>query len=528
MSYAAAVEELYALGHELAPADSADPAVPRRKFDLAHMRVLAASMGDPQRSFASVLIAGTNGKGSTAATLAAILASAGYRTGLYTSPHLVRVNERIQLSVPTLPPEYASTDSPISSGPSTLLPISDDDFARHYFRVDGTAKRLVETGALPFHPSFFEMLTALAFLYFAERHAHVVVLEVGLGGRLDATNIVDPTLSVITDVAMDHQEYLGSTLAEIAREKAGILRAGGTLVTLPQHPEANRVFGEIAAELGDVRAVSAVPYMPSAVDFVGMPEDAAGAGAEVTDWEREDARPGLLPANRYALRVDAGALVVSSPLRGRHQQRNLALAIAAAAELRNKKGYNIPTRAIERGIRETLWPGRLQEIALPNGVTLLLDVAHNPAGAWTLRSALSGLPASRPRTLLFSCLRDKNLAEMTQILFPLFDGSSGDGERVGDHIVLAPVRNPRSVEVEELLAAAHALDVPAHAAPHLAAAFAQSCEVTPPGGIIVATGSVYLVGEVLQLAGDLVRDRDQSRAQESSGRAHGQTVRVNA
>lgn len=478
MSYAAAVDQLYALGHELAPTS---PPAPRRKFDLAHMRTLAAALGDPQRSFPSILIAGTNGKGSTAATLASILSAAGYRTGLYTSPHLMKVNERVQLSVPTLPSEYASSDLPMSAGPSTLMPISDEGFARLYFQVDTAAKQLVGSGALPHAPSFFEMLTALAFLYFAERHADVVVLEVGLGGRLDATNIVDPLLSIITDIAMDHQEYLGSTLAEIAREKAGILRPGGTLITLPQHPEANRVFGEVAAELTELRAVSATPFMPSPADFAG------------------DAPRDLLPANRYTVELDGSRIAVDSPLGGQHQQRNIALALAAVFELRNSYGYKIPDAAVEDGLRKTLWPGRLELISLGDGLTLLLDVAHNPAGAWSLRSALAQLPDTMPRTLLFSCLRDKDLAEMTQILFPLFDSTSGDAQRRKDHVVLAPVENPRAAAVDDLLAAADNLGVPAHAAPHVAAALAQARQVTPPGGIVVATGSVYLVGEILRL-----------------------------
>ena len=481
MSYAAAVAQLYALGHELVPAGGS---VPRRKFDLAHMRTLAASLGDPERRFPSVLIAGTNGKGSTAATLAAILASAGYRTGLYTSPHLVKVNERIQMSVPTMPSEYASMDSPISAGPSLLMPIGDEEFARHYFRVDTAAKRLVQSEALPFMPSFFETLTAVAFEYFAERHADIVVLEVGLGGRLDATNIVEPVLSVITDIALDHQEYLGSTIAEIAREKAGILRAGGTLITLPQHPEANRVFGEVAAELPGLKAISAGDYVPPAVPSGGS----GGVGME----------------NRYTLSLEGESISVRSPLRGQHQQRNVALAIAAAVELRNAKGYNIHNTAIERGIEETLWPGRLQFVPLEDGRMLLLDVAHNPAGAWTLRAALSQMPSDRPRTLIFSCLRDKNVEEMTQMLFPFFDSTSGEVEREGDHIIVAAIDSPRAAPVEDLLAAAQRLNIPAHAAPHLTAAFAQACEITPAGGLIVATGSTYVVGDVLRLVQERV------------------------
>ena len=192
MSYGAAVEHLHALGQELSLT------APRRKFDLEHMRVLARALGDPQRQFRSVLIAGTNGKGSTAATLASILAAAGLRTGLYTSPHLSRVTERIRIS------------SEGSSG-AGLGEIGEEDFARLYFRVDETAQQLVAGAGLPHAPSFFESLTALAFLYFAEQKVEIAVLEVGLGGRLDATNIVEPMLSVITDIALDHQDYLGDT-----------------------------------------------------------------------------------------------------------------------------------------------------------------------------------------------------------------------------------------------------------------------------------------------------------------------------
>ncbi len=165
----------------------------------------------------------------------------------------------------------------------------------------------------------------------------------------------------------------------------------------------------------------------------------------------------------------------------------------------NKNGYKITNAAIEAGIRNTKWPGRLELLTFPEGPNLLLDVAHNPAGAWTLRAAIAQLPEAQPRTLLFSCLRDKDLKEMSQILFPLFDSSSGDPDRRSDHILFAPIDNPRAASLEDLLAAARALDIPAHAAPHLAAALAQARAITPHNGLIIATGSVYLVGEVRQL-----------------------------
>lgn len=467
MSYAEAVDRLYARGVELAtPANG-----PGRKFDLQHMRTLMRALGDPQQHFRSVLIAGTNGKGSTAATLGSIVAAAGYRTGLYTSPHLVRVNERIQVSAPSHPTEYSSADAPASAGPAHLMPIADDDFARLYYQVDDVAEKLVAGEALPGPPSFFEVMTAVAFLSFAEQRVALAILEVGLGGRLDATNIVEPLLSVVTDISLDHQNYLGDTLGEIAREKAGILRPHGTLVTLPQHPEVNQAIGEIASAMPEMRAVSATEMLP----MRGVQQDAAGG-------------------NRYSVTVDGEMVEVASPLSGEHQQRNLALALAAAWELRNRHGYNISRQALEEGITVTQWPGRLEWVR-PD---LLLDVAHNPAGMWTLRAYLARLPEDRPRTLIFSCLRDKNVREMSQILLPLFDSSLAD--RTRDHVIVTPIDSPRAADVADLLAAAHALGVPAHAAPHAEAALHQAAAVTPPGGYIVGTGSVYLVGELRRLA----------------------------
>ena len=471
MSFVAAVDHLNALGLELAPN------APRRKFDLAHMRTLASALGHPQQQFPSVLIAGTNGKGSTAATLASILTAAGLRTGLYTSPHLTRVTERIRTSEP---PARA-----------VLAEIAEETFARLYFQVDETAQRLVAEGQLPHHPSFFESLTALAFLYFAGRKVEIAVLEVGLGGRLDATNIVDPLLSVITDIALDHEDYLGSTIAAIAREKAGILRSSGTLITLPQHPEANQAIGEVAMELG-VRGINAAQYLP------GRDFDSGISG---------DATASPLRPNHYDLSLRGELLKVRSPLAGSHQQRNIALAIAAALELRNINShkldqsklerntycYNITNSAIGVGIAGAVWPGRL-EFLPPN---LLLDVAHNPAGAWALRAAIAALPESQPRTLLFSCLRDKDLREMAQILFPLFDSTGG---RPRDQIVLTPIESPRAAGLDELLAAARVLDVPAHAAENPTHALALARQLTPGGGLIVATGSVYLIGAVREAA----------------------------
>jgi dihydrofolate synthase/folylpolyglutamate synthase len=466
MNYEGVIAKLAALGPELA----SKPGRPARKFSLDSIRLLLAELGNPQLRFASVLIAGTNGKGSTAATLAAIASAAGQRAGLYTSPHLLRVNERMRVSV----------------GEGLLEDISDDDFARLFTQVDSCATELVAQERLPNYPSFFEILTAVSFCWFAERNVELAIIEVGLGGRLDATNVVEPIISIITDIGMDHMDFLGNTMSAIATEKAGILRENGILVTLSQHPEANSAIGE-AAVAKNVRGVDAARCLPPALQGV----------------ERNIQRSidGLLPRNEYELSIDGEVIRVDSPLAGQHQQRNLALAIAAAVELRTNHGFAISNAAIETGVRVTNWPGRLELLPSQRGhAPLLLDVAHNPAGAWALRAALSQLPQDRPRTLIFSCLADKAIDEMAQVLLPLFDSESGDPERARDHVVLAPIQNPRAATVDQLLEAAHKLDVPAHAAPHVPGALAQAEAITPADGIIVATGSIFLIGELRALA----------------------------
>lgn len=471
MTYVEAIEKLKELGPEVKTGRAGDAGKPR-KYSLDDIRVLLAAMGDPQAKFRSVLIAGTNGKGSTSATLASVLTAAGVKTGLYTSPHLLHVTERVRVS---------------AGEPAALFEIPEADFGRVFGYVWETAETLVREGKLPHTPSFFELLTAVAFVYFAEERVELAVLEVGLGGRLDATNIVEPIISVITDIGMDHMEFLGDTITLIAREKAGILRENGVLVTLSQHQEANAAIGSVAVELG-VRGVDAARCLP--------PRDLMSTGGA----RAEGASP--LPRNVYDLSIDGELIHVDSPLAGAHQQRNLALAIATALELRANHGVAISNAAIEQGVSATKWPGRLEFVtgrmsaAHQPHAPLLMDVAHNPAGAWALRGVLSQLPEEMPRTLVFSCLADKPVTELAKILFPLFDSASGDPLRARDHIVLAPMQNPRASTLDELLAVAHGLDIPAHGAPHIPAALAQAEAVTPRDGIIVATGSIFLIGEL--------------------------------
>jgi len=457
---------MFALGHELTQ-------TPPHKFDLAHMRVLLTALENPERRFPSVLIAGTNGKGSTAATLASILEASGLRTGLYTSPHLIRINERIRIDG---------------------AEIEDDKFALLHDLVERTAERLVEDRELPWHPSFFEMLTAMAFEHFATSKLDIAVLEVGMGGRLDATNVVEPRVSVITDISLDHQKFLGSTIAEIAREKAGIIRRRGVVVTLPQSPEANTVIGNAILE-NDVIAINAAPYVPPvtpaspplwgsshAEDQIrSEPDDAA-------DSDFAAALPG--PISRYPLEVAGQGILVETPLIGRHQLRNLALAIAAAEELA-KQGFPITPESIARGIRETRWPGRFQVLrATAQSPEIVLDVAHNPAGAWALRSLLSSCYEDRRLVFVFGAMRDKAIAEISQILFPL-----------AESVIATCAQNPRSATPEEIGQAAYGTGTEMETAADVSSAIERARQLAKLEGVVVVTGSIYVVGEAMQALG---------------------------
>lgn len=439
-AYQSAVAQLLELGHELHQ-------TPAHKFDLANMRVLLEALGHPERRFPSVLIAGTNGKGSTSAMLASILRVAGYRTGLYTSPHLVRVNERIRIDDEE---------------------ISDAEFSEIHNRVELAASALVARGELPWHPSFFEMLTAMAFEYFASTGIEIAVLEVGMGGRLDATNVVDACVAVITDISLDHQNFLGNTIAEIAGEKAGIIKPGGTVVTLPQHPQANDVIGHAILASG-AQAVSAADYVP-----VLAPSDEHLPSRNSTRMQ-------------YSISVLGQQIEIDSPLIGQHQMRNVALAIAAAVELR-RFGFNVAPQAISSGIRDTRWPGRFQVFpASPGFPECVLDVAHNPAGAWALRSLLTSAYAGRPLTLVFGAMRDKAIEEMAQILFPL-----------AAHVLATHASSPRAATPEQIRDAGARTGAEIESVPDVSSALSRASETTAKDGVVVVTGSIYVVGEALE------------------------------
>jgi dihydrofolate synthase/folylpolyglutamate synthase len=393
------------------------------------------------------LIAGTNGKGSTAATLASIVQAAGYRTGLYTSPHLVRINERIQID---------------------REPISDVEFAIMYERVDSIARQLVKTGKLPWHPSFFEMLTAMMFEYFASADVDLAVLEVGMGGRLDATNIAHPAVTVITDIDLDHQKFLGNTLEEIAREKAGIIRPGVPVVLLPQHPRVNETLGQEILER-KARPVSATSYMPPVTPQAGKYDEALHSGR-----------------NRFPLEVMGREIMIDFPLRGQHQLRNLALAVAAAEQL-NQAGVRIRPQDVESGVRNTSWPGRFEILpAQADRPEMVLDVAHNPAGAWTLRSALSTSYGERPLIFVFGAMKDKEIAEIAEILFPL-----------AEHVVLTHADSPRAATTHEIAELAAHTQANFMEEQSISAALDRAVHLAGRSCVVVITGSIYVVGAAL-------------------------------
>jgi dihydrofolate synthase / folylpolyglutamate synthase len=497
ISYDNAVARMYALGHELTQ-------TPSHKFDLTHMRVLLAALEHPERRFPAVLIAGTNGKGSTAATLASILRASGLRTGLYTSPHLIRINERIQINGEQ---------------------IGDDKFALLHDLVERTAERLIEDDELPWHPSFFEMLTAIAFEHFATSKVEIAVLEVGMGGRLDATNVVEPRVSVITDISLDHQKFLGNTITEIAREKAGIIHKGGVVVTLPQSPQANDVIGNAVLEVAAM-VVSAAdfvpPVSPKSETYVYRTEKLLTAeGAEIEAESAE--RTFSWPVSRYPLQVLGKQILVETPLVGRHQLRNVALAVAGAEVLANQ-GFPVTAESIECGIRETRWPGRFQVVrsvhpqisktAKPGApspeLEFVFDVAHNPAGAWALRSTLSNCYDGRRIIFIFGAMRDKAIAEIAEILFPLTE-----------RVIATCADNPRSASAEEVREAAVRTQAEIELSGDVSSAIARARayalsdrSVRPFGNlragstgpeqadaIVVITGSIYVVGEAMRAIG---------------------------
>jgi len=420
------VSYLLGLGHETVAI----------KLGLDNITRLLARLGDPQRAFPSVQIAGTNGKGSTAAMLESVCRAAGLSAGLYTSPHLVSIRERVRVAG---------------------REIARDEFARCASLVRAAAEETErESAALP---TFFEQVTALALVAFREARVPVAILETGLGGRLDATTAARAATVAITPVSLDHQEYLGHTLAEIAAEKAAIIRPGVKAVVAPQEPEAAEVILRRCRECG---------VEPRFATRDAEVESMCGDGR-------------LRVRLRTARDVYAGVCLA---LRGRHQLTNAAVAVALAESLA-EDSFHITREHVVAGLEAAEHAGRL-ELDARRTPALLLDGAHNPAGARALRAYLEEFAGGKV-TLVFGAMRDKALAEIGAILFP-----------AAEHLVLTEPRNPRAASVAELLRA-----VPARSASSTIALAPSSRDAltiarahTPPGGTVCVTGSLYLVGEV--------------------------------
>ena len=403
MDFEQSVKYLLSLGHETLTI----------KLGLRNTELLLAALDNPQRAFPSVQIAGTNGKGSTAVMLDSICRSAGIKTGLYTSPHLVSMTERIKVSGVEITPE---------------------DFAACATMVREAAEQLDA------RPTFFEQVTAIALLAFRKARVELAILETGLGGRLDSTTAANARIAGITSIAFDHQDYLGHTIESIAAEKAAIIRPGARAVIAKQSESA-----ALEVLLQRCEQVGVIPIL---------------AGSRATD-----------------------GLVLS--LRGKHQTDNAAVAIALA-ELLEAEGFKISRSAIIEGLKTARHAGRLELI--PHQPSFLIDGAHNPAGAQSLRAYLNEF-ASRPLTLVFGAMRDKQLEAMGEILFP-----------VADTLVLTTIDNPRSASLDVLQTIASRFAsgrvLPAESS---AEALRVAIANTPEEGLICIAGSLYLAGELRPL-----------------------------
>jgi len=396
------------------------------KVGLEHTRVLASALGDPQARFPSVLVGGTNGKGSTASFLAAILQRAGRRTGLYTSPHLVDVRERIRIQ-------------------GELITL--EEFAEGMGLVREAAEQCMESGSVEGFPTYFEALTLVCFDHFARRSVEVAVLEVGLGGRLDCTNVVEPRVTVVTNVGLDHEEWLGQGLLSITREKAGIFRSGVPAFTAAKKPEVLDILRREALRMG------------APLHSLGECEVRAGA----TEWE---------------LRWGCQSLGLPKPgLLGEHQLENAALAVRCSWALR-EMGWDVPDEAIRSGIREARWPGRLEKVAAAPDV--YLDGAHNPDGCEALARFVDGLPES-PKALVFTAMKDKPLEVMARILFPKFG-----------RVFATSVPMPRCCRAEEIVERLPWSGVVPQ--PDAKRALQEAKAWAGHDGMVVASGSLYLVG----------------------------------
>lgn len=416
------------------------------KFNLERMRVFLALLGDPHLAYPVIHVAGTKGKGSVSALLASVLREAGYRVGLYTSPHLHDFTERIQvdgLSIPRL------------------------DFAHLVNLIKPFVDRVPDL-------TTFELTTALGFLYFQRRAVDVAVIEVGLGGRLDATNVVQPLLSVITSLSMDHMSILGDTLVKIAAEKAGIIKPGRPVVSSPQKSEAQAVVEEVAAQ-------NQSRLTQVGKDFFYAPREHSLNGQSLFVW----------PADQQALVdrfVEADGLSAWQPLRltipllGYHQAVNAATAFAAI-DTASREGFEIPPDAIQRGFANVVWPGRFE--VLQKDPLVIVDSAHNPDSALKLRLALDDYLGGEPAILVFGASEDKDISGMFAELLP----------RV-DRVIATRSIHPRAMDPEEIVKISHHYGCKAEAVVPLGKALMEAVELAGTQAAVIAAGSLFVAAAV--------------------------------
>jgi dihydrofolate synthase/folylpolyglutamate synthase len=434
MTYEESVRALLALGRELASPQQAHV----QKFGLGNIAALSEALGNPHLRIPCVHIAGTNGKGSTAAMLDSILRAAGVRSGLYTSPHLERINERIRIDG---------------------VDISDEAFAVAWMRVHAVIEALLASGKLSAHPTYFECVTALAFVAFAESGVEFAVYEVGLGGRLDSTNIVQPRVAIITSIDFDHESFLGHSIREIAGEKAGIIKADAPVVSSVERPEARAVIAQRCAEVG-------APFVEIDQAWrIDSIEDAGGLyRATVTATQSQE------------------LLLIAPPLAGRFQIRN-ALAAATAARLVAARGFPLTEETIERGIRTVRWPGRLERLSERPAV--YLDGTHNPAGARELVKFWEENFAGWRVILVYGAMRDKAVDEIAGLLFP-----------AADFVVFTEPMQPRAISAPLLAEMTGHLAKKSTVIADPAEALEHAIGVASPDDAVFATGSLYLVGDL--------------------------------
>ena len=435
MNYQESLKYLFSLGRELAAPTQAAAA----KFDLENISTLAEALGHPEKKYQSVHIAGTNGKGSTAAFVESILRTAGIKTGLYTSPHLERINERVRVSGEE---------------------ITDEEFAKTFSTILALIEKLLAQGKLRAHATFFEIVTAIAFEQFANAGVEIAVVEVGLGGRLDATNILLPEVTAITRVDFDHENFLGHSLTEIAREKAGIIKRGVPLVLAEQKAEVREAIFQRSTECD-------------------APVCEIGKAFRVGKMTLEN---GCVRAEVVEL-ATGGTFYVAPKLRGKFQLLNALNAIAVASFLQQLDS-RITHSAVEQGIATAIWPGRIEK--LWSNPDIYVDGAHNPSAARELANFLEENFAGRKVTLLFGAVRDKAVDEIAGILFP----------HVSEVIFTQP-RISRAISAEQLarMTSEYARKFRVIANSELALEEAEAHSLA--GDAIFITGSLYLVGDLL-------------------------------